>query len=751
MVPPVPALNFAKLPPPRKVFYPSPKNAAPQAHSGGAHLVHRTWPLPPAPPPKEINAVPKAVASSNPEGKGTGPFWFGAANHKMQNSRHLRSTLVKAIGSDLVRAPILPRSVVFWGNTNQEVREARRQNIVLGMDEGRVRTAGVEQKRETWKPSTDCTSEYFHSGKSTYIRGSAALVKQQFLNERAKGLSLPRPGSAASKHSRDGRRSASTRPSSACSMRSFRSKREQKQQEWWKKNSWDKSLGTDGLRIKTNIFKQRILDDIMQEAAFVRVNDSDACKFAAGRDKLEWTEVQMVKGGNSKKLLPKKGTLKTKAQQPPRPAPWQSSAMCKNIAPHGPNAFSGFDASGGRAVHRTPTPPPMDLEPDLLRSRTRSNVRAIMERASLTLQHIQALKDRQLTEDEVYLMLARDPAVHASPNRYHYRQDSRVEYTPSNMREDNDRIATLSPEDLSPCSLDSGIDQEEMQDTFQFTQGQDQDEVLGGGPNGHHYHGHEQDASGDFDAFHTLSSDEYSMEDIEFGDGGGGEADAVTPKETWVFMPSRPPGYFSQEKEMGVGGKQLSPRYFDEKALQPRYEKSGRGTGGRGGEWCAPEGHYDQIQFCGGFEDLSSSSTSSEEERRRSVTEEDSRVPWGPPQGATDPVTTRRTWSGGGLLQGGEGQRRTNSRSLDVSQKLSLSPQSACHPASQSLSPSAASRGPNFQSMSGPRHEMAVPMTSNSSTNYRRGGTGGGGGRGAWPAAAAGLFDSVKRCNVNLL
>ena len=146
----VPSLNLARLPPPIKVYYPTPKGAAPQAHPGGAHLVHRSWPLPPAPAPKfnpknpgdaimwkELNERPKAASKppnkmSGPQStRGTGgPFWWGAPTHtKMPPRGHLKSTLPKAIGAELGRAPVPPRSVVFWGTRNQ--REGRRGGTQL--------------------------------------------------------------------------------------------------------------------------------------------------------------------------------------------------------------------------------------------------------------------------------------------------------------------------------------------------------------------------------------------------------------------------------------------------------------------------------------------------------------------------------------------------------------------------------------------------------------------------------------------
>ena len=165
----VPSLNLARLPPPIKVYYPTPKGAAPQAHPGGAHLVHRSWPLPPAPAPKfnpknpgdaimwkELNERPKAASKppnkmSGPQStRGTGgPFWWGAPTHtKMPPRGHLKSTLPKAIGAELGRAPVPPRSVVFWGTRNQEGRQARRDAAVAGVDEGRERKVRTSSKKE---------------------------------------------------------------------------------------------------------------------------------------------------------------------------------------------------------------------------------------------------------------------------------------------------------------------------------------------------------------------------------------------------------------------------------------------------------------------------------------------------------------------------------------------------------------------------------------------------------------------------
>jgi hypothetical protein len=119
----VPVLNFSKLPAPVKVYYPTPKNAAPQAHPGGKHLVHRSWPLPPAPAPKvlpkdpsqsrfwkELNEKPKQIIRPPP----SKPYWFSTGKDNMQPSRHLKGVIAyKFFWGHLMRAVIQKTDGLF--------------------------------------------------------------------------------------------------------------------------------------------------------------------------------------------------------------------------------------------------------------------------------------------------------------------------------------------------------------------------------------------------------------------------------------------------------------------------------------------------------------------------------------------------------------------------------------------------------------------------------------------------------------
>jgi hypothetical protein len=399
---------------------------------------------------------------------------------------------IKPIGADLIRAPVPPRSVVFWGSKNQLARDVKRQEAVLGVDEGKVRSLASRAKREKWIPSRDPAAEQglFHWGKSTYVRGSHALTKQQIINDRegVKGH-MPRPASAQSERPRTGIRSASpliVRPSSACTNRSKRSTSE-KSQAWWTKNSWD--IGLEGLQ-KLDTFKKRILDDIMQDAAFVRVDDSDAYKFGAGRDDLKFIEVPVAKTQPSETSKVKKKKLKSKNKQKAKPRP--STSLGTNMAPQGPTADSlqsiarmarseaekfSYTNQGYRRAQR-----PSDLTPHPSRSQhvVASHTRAIMDRSSSTLRHIQALRKRNLTADEIKNMIAPFSKDLLSDNNFTESiSGSGADFT--NRSPSHARQATLSPEVASPCSLDSKIliaedDEidEDSHDTFEFTEGEEE-------------------------------------------------------------------------------------------------------------------------------------------------------------------------------------------------------------------------------------------------------------------------------------
>jgi len=731
----VPSLNLARLPPPIKVYYPTPKGAAPQAHPGGAHLVHRSWPLPPAPAPKfnpknpgdaimwkELNERPKAASKppnkmSGPQStRGTGgPFWWGAPTHtKMPPRGHLKSTLPKAIGAELGRAPVPPRSVVFWGTRNQEGRQARRDAAVAGVDEGRERKVRTSSKKELWMPSRDVASDYFHASKSTYIRGSAALVKQQLLNERAAGRSRPasagltRPASAASERPGDGRRSASPalkRPSSACSMRS--TGRKTSQPAWWTKNSWEKSP-QDGTRPKFNTFKQRILDDIMQQATFVRVDDSDAYKFGGGHEDYRWTEVEVLQPEtvDKKFAAKKKKKLRVKAKPTSRPVSRPSSAVPrKSRAPPGPAAEPRArvankpkserieirtDVRGHQPRARSP-PRPSDLasHPSRTRNVSPTNVAAVMDRAKSTLRHIQALKERHLTDAEIEAMLSEYP-IHVGADSYSRLHYSHVSNT---LLRDYSRPGTISPEVASPCSLsgiDSDHDDDETQDTFEFTE----DENLGLDSGVRRYN----NDSRDHDDFQMLSSGDHSQDLADLMSGGVGEPEGVTPKDASAFMPSRPPGYFAyyeQEQRHGV----FSSLAHQRQDHQNEHGCQGREEGREPDAQSVVEGGSDEQTPAGeGPEptNRTTSSNSSSESFRRIGTEEDSREPWGvargPKESAAHSPFSVAVGSGGGVAS-------------------DLAPM----PGGSTKGSSSGSRG------------------------------------GAWPAAAAGLFESVNNSTAHLV
>ena len=737
----VPALNLASLPPPVKVYYPSPKDAAPQAHPGGAHLVHRSWPLPPAPPPKinpknlqdarmlkELYEKPK-TANKPPVVRvsGGGPFWWGATTHdRMQPPRHLNSTLPKAIGSDFVRAPLPPRPVIFWGTKNQEGRQARRDAAVLGVDDGQARKMRTSSKRETWVPSKDITSDYFHASKSTYIRGSAALIKQQLVNERAAGsvsrpasAGLARPASAATERPRDGRRSASPalrRPSSACSMRS--SGRKTPQRAWWTKNSWETS-SQDGLSTKLNTLKQRILDDIMQEATFVNVDDSDAYKFGGnddykwldtfGRhDDYKWTEVEVIQPEKTDKkpAAKRKKKLKAKAKPASRPTSRPSSAVAhKSKAPPGPateprervsrkpSAKPGFVEIRADARARQPragSPPrPSDLvpHPSRIRNVSPTNVAAVMERAKSTLRRIQALKDRQLTNEEIEDMLSEYP-VHVGADIYSGLYHSHDSDTLLEYRQDYSRPATVLPKVASPCSLsgiDSDYDDDESQDTFEFTE----DENLGGDSCAPRFH----NDSREHDDFQVLSSSDRSEDLAGLMSRGVGEPEGVTPKDASAFMPSRPPGYFAYGHQQGHDVLPSLDYSVTEHGLREQEEERGldaqRVSGGESDQ---------QIREGEGPEptNRTNSSNSSSESFQRRGTEEDSREPWRIARGPQEAVAhSRVSVATGSVRDMVSGQRSGGAR-----------------------------RG----------------------VGGSRGGT-----CGAWPAAAAGLFESVNNSAAHLV
>ena len=734
----VPALNLARLPPPVKVYYPSPKDAAPQAHPGGAHLVHRSWPLPSAPPPKinpknlqdvrilkELYQKPKA-ANKPPVVRVSGgcPFWWGATTHdRMQPPRHLNSTLPKAIGSDFVRAPLPPRPVIFWGTKNQEGRQARRDAAVLGVDEGQEGKMRTSSKRESWVPSKDITSNYFHASKSTYIRGSAALIKQQLVNERAAGLA--RPASAASERPRDGRRSASPalkRPSSACSVRS--SGRKTPQRAWWTKSSWGSS-SQDGLSTKLNTLKQRILDDIMQEATFVNVDDSDAYKFGGnddykwldtfgGHDDYKWTEVEVIqpRKTDKKPAAKRKRKLKAKAKPTSRPTSRPSSAVPHSKAPPGPAAeqrervsrkpsakpeFVEIRADARARQPRPGSPPrPSDLvpHPSRIRNVSPTNVAAVMERAKSTLRHIQALKDRQLTNEEIEDMLSEYPVhvgadiysgsshSHASDTLREYRQDYSPCYSPA---------ANVLPKVAIPCSLsgiDSDHDDDESQDTFEFTE----DENLGGDSSARLFN----NDSREHDDFQVLSSSDHSDDLAGLMSRGVGEPEGVTPKDASAFMPSRPPGYFAHGHEQGHD---ILPSLVHQTEHGSREQEDVREEGRGLDDQRVPGGGSDQqVREGEGPEptNRTNSSNSSSESLQRRGTEEDSREPWRIARGPQESVAhSRVSVSKGSVRDMASGQRSGGARRI-VGGSL-------------------------------------------------------GGTFGAWPAAAAGLFESVNNSAAHLV
>ena len=714
MVAAVPALNFAKLPEPLRVHYPTPKNAAPQAHPGGAHLVHRSWPMPPAPPPKvapknpqdlrmwaDINQKQKAVVPNGGTYNGTGgPSWWGFAKHNsMQPARHLKREghLVEPIGSDFVHARLPPRPVVFWGNKKQEGREAARQAAVLGVDEGKVRTVGPRIKKERWMPSKDETAQYFHVSKSTYIRGSAALVKQQFLNDRAKAAQ-GRPSSSTGERP-NGRRSASparTRPSSACSMRSSG-----KQSAWWTKNSWDSSQCEDTIFSKTkiNTYKRRLLEDIMQEATHVRVDDSDAHKFGAGTDNYKWTEVEVIRAkpkstGKAKRLVVKKkrprvgekpsGGAVRPGSAPPgkrRAQPCQSNRAVQLITEQ-PNV-DVYDSADKVAAHYTHMrPSDRRLHPSRAQMLHASSVRAVMERSSSTLRHIEALKKRQLTDEEIREM-KRNYYPHVSPAKF-----SRQEYESS---------LSVDLELESPCSLNSGIDEDEdededTQDTFEFTEGEE--ETLGHHDRSSDFYGNEIEQ----DSFRSHTSDEY-LEHMELGEGGGGEPDKITPKDATAFMPSRAPGIAATRSSFD------DPSFF-------------------------------QGNHLGNDLNRTNSSISSAESNHRRGTEEDSRVPYGPPSGATDPAAAQDHY-----------RNRDDWKQMDQSSTASLGPASLSEDDFHGVVSADASSRVAFISLGGQRAENRAVHHGQEATRQS---ASTGAVSGKWPAAAAGLFSAVSNSS-NLL
>jgi hypothetical protein len=618
-MPAVPTLNFSKLPVPIRVHYPTPKDAAPQAHPGGKHLMHRSWPMPPAPPPKvmpkrdaimwkELTVNPKVAATQADRQKGAAvPSWWGSTMCRaLEPARHIRpqGMSIKPIGSDLLQATLPPRSVVFWGSKSKEVRGKERREAVVGIEDGKVRSVEPKVKKDSWKPSKDETAQYFHVSKNTYIRGSAALVKQQTLNDRAQGMT--RPSSAASERPRDRRSSspALVRPVSACSMRS--GCRKSVTQTWWTKNSWEKCAEVGNNAGKDSL-KQRILDDIMQETMFVRVDDSDAYKFAPGGDNYKWTEVEVIKTkSQDKKLVIKQTkTVKAKAkktslaERPGRTLRTKKKSHSHLIVPdrkratHNSRADQRDELGISEGTRSVSPPRPSDITTHKERRRLRdehastqqrrlipvSDVRAVMHRASSTLRHLQALRNRHMTEEELQCMLSHYPehiSKHLGSSHY---SSLAGEYSWEEHKTDSSQLEPLSPDVVSPSSLDDDVDEEDedaqRSDTFDFTE----DEAFPGSNSRHHYD-HDRTLSLDDNnssnmtcSSNMTSSSVFNKANSAFEkamalaeeaqgtvvgvgvsprprpfEGGGREPEAVTPKDAYHFMPSTRPASYANER-----------------------------------------------------------------------------------------------------------------------------------------------------------------------------------------------------------
>jgi hypothetical protein len=324
-----------------------------------------------------------------------------------------------------------------------------------------------------------------------------------------------------------------------------------------------------------------------------------------------------------------------------------------------------------------------------------SSVRAVMERSSSTLRHIEALKKRQLTDEEIREM--------QSP--YYYLQVSSAKF--SRQEYENSLSADLELE--SPCSLNSGIDEDEdedqdddTQDTFEFTEGEE--ETLG------------HDRSSDFyrkaieqDTFRSRSSDEYPAH-MELGEGGGGEPEMITPKDATAFMPSRAPGIAAM---MSAG--EPSRFYGDD---------LGREDGAS----------FDDPSFfqgnLGADMNRTNSSISSAESHHRRGTEEDSRVPYGPPSGAADPAAAEDHF-----------------RNLDHGKQIEQASTASLGPASPSedgfravVSPDDTSRVAYISFGEQMVESRVVHHGPEARTRQPAGAV-----AGKWPAAAAGLFSAVSK------
>ena len=572
------------------------------------------------------------------------------------------------------------------------------------MDEGKVRSVGVRTKKEAWIPSKDETAHYFHVSKSTYIRGSAALVKQQLRNDRAKAAEQ-RPMSATGERS-NWRRSSSPalkRPSSASSMRSGG----RQSAAWWSRNSWDNLPLFSST--KMNTYKRRLLDDIMQEANNVRVDISDARKFGAGADDYKWTEVEVINAkpkskSKAKKLVAKKKKLKMRERQPrldARPTsapPGRRSAQADQPAASESQNWN-VDM---RIAHEQNTdcrssmrPSDISLQPQRLQTLHTSNIRAVMERSSSTLRHIQALKKRQLTDEEV-----RDMVTRYSPQAPGHSQEK---FT----HDDYEASLAADLELESPCSLNSEVDdEEETQDTFDFTEGEEETTLSGS------YYKNTIDQ----DTFRSDTSDGWS-DGAGVREGGGRETAPTTPKDAAAFMPSRTVGKTGRRTA-------IDERWDNTDAT----EEAGKASGPMCG---------DRILFEGSDAlNRTSSSVSSAESHHRRGTEEDSRVPYGPPSGATDPA------AGEEICIGGEG-RSQRLRLVSPSQDTSHSgPDASGHEAYRLDQQTAVSREQpqghtvNDRQLPTEHRPLSGPKSSKGST--------GAGKQQTWPAAAAGLFSKVN-------
>ena len=770
----VPALNLSKLPAPVRVHYPTPKHAAPQAHPGGSHVVHRSWPLPPAPPPKvppknpldrimhqELNQRPKDVVRP-PAAHVGGPWWLGTTGlggrpdgDKMLPARHLRMPAhdLKPIGADAhaptrhvgVAAP--PRAVRFWAKKwpqhGEEARQARRQATVTGVDEGRPRSVETAPgvRKERWLPSRDPAVPFYGLSHSAYIRGSAELNKLVHLKNRyipKDGLhrsQVPRsrPGSAQSERLRSVS-PAIQRPQSACSMRSsglsgrkgMLLKNVIKADGWSKwSESWENPAYKKTDRISE--FKQRILDDLIQEAKFVRVDDSDAYNFGGGAGgRGQGIEIQISP--------PQKPWKKRRGQTKRTGQPRQST---KVISPG--NSAAGRDTAPRRprratrpAIARTSqTTRPSDLASRTQKARARDvpgRVQAIIDRSSSTLRHLATLKHQHLTEDEVERMIAPYPGLvpnekltpkvevaglyditssdpHIKAIYQHSREARRraaalllgspyessylsPEKTQGSRRQSSfldSRIASLSPDGGSPaslmssgCSVEDDNDVGPPDDTFEFTEGED--ETISRTP-GRFY-----------------PSDDYHDEDLHEIGRVDLDSEGVTPKDSLNFGAGAVrPSYFVQQ-ELGVSHPEPHKKHESGGTVEATWQEGSEYRGAapvRSNRWSSA----DSLQYQGNHED--------------------SIEPAGPPAGAKDlsedivgdvecqPAPGARQAAPTDESVVSHDGSRLESSEFDRFSKPQPRPASAGGRASPDL--------------------IAVP------------------GQGAWPAAAAGLLTSVRR------